>query len=100
MVISKSKSTYSLVWTDTFSRTARKFLQRHPELSGLFEKVLHLIETDPQTPQLHLQPLKGRHQGKHAVRLNYEYRIVLLLKIVDKEVVLLDVGSHDEVYYH
>jgi len=100
MVISKSKSTYSLVWTDTFSRTARKFLRRHPELAGLFKNVLHLLETDPQTPPLHLHPLKGRHQGKHSVRLNYEYRIVLLLKIVDKEVILLDVGSHDEVYYN
>jgi mRNA-degrading endonuclease YafQ of YafQ-DinJ toxin-antitoxin module len=100
MAAGKTKLVYSLVWTDTFSRTARKFLRRHPELAGVFKNVLQLIETDPQTPQLHLHSLKGRHQGKHAVRLNYEYHIVLLLKIVDKEVILLDVGSHDEVYHN
>ena len=100
MSAGKTKPAYSLVWTDTFSRTARKFLRRHPELASVFKSVLQLLETDPQTPQLHLHPLKGWHQGKHAVRLNYEYRIVLLLKIVDKEVILLDVGSHDEVYYN
>jgi mRNA-degrading endonuclease YafQ of YafQ-DinJ toxin-antitoxin module len=100
MVISKSKFIYSLVWTDTFSRTARKFLYRHPELAIVFKNMLQLLETDSQTPQLHLHPLKMRHEGKHSVRINYEYRIVLLLKIVDKEVILLDVGSHDEVYYN
>lgn len=100
MVARKIKPPYSLVWTDTFARTARKFLHRHPELAGLFKNVLHLLEIDPQTPHLHLHSLKGQHQGKYAVRLNYEYRIVLLLKIVDKEVILLDVGSHDEVYHN
>ena len=98
MVAGKSKATYTLVSTDTFSRTARKFLRRHPELTGLFKDVLQLLEKDPHAPQLYLHSLKGRHQGKHSVRINYEYRIVLILKIVDKEVILLDVGSHDEVY--
>lgn len=26
------------------------------------------------------------------------YRVVLLLKIVDEEVILVDIGTHDEVY--
>ncbi len=100
MVAGKRKDTFTLVWTDTFSRTARKFLRRHPELSDLFKDVVQLLETDPHAPQLRLHPLKGVHQGKHSVRINYEYRIVLILKIIDKEVILLDVGSHDEVYYN
>jgi mRNA-degrading endonuclease YafQ of YafQ-DinJ toxin-antitoxin module len=100
MVTGKMGPAYSLVWTETFSRTARKFLRRHPELTDAFKSVLQLLETDPQTPQLRLHSLKGRHQGKHAVWLNYEYRIVLILKIVNKEVILLDVGSHDEVYHN
>ena len=99
MVAGKRKDTFTLVWTDTFSRTARKFLRRHPELSDLFQDVLQLLETNPHAPQLRLHPLKGGHQGKHSVRINYEYRIVLILKIIDKEVILMDVGSHDDVYY-
>ena len=58
MVASKSTSAYSLVWTDTFSRTARKFLRRHPELADLFKNVLHLLETDPQTLNYIFIPLK------------------------------------------
>ncbi|KQC07212.1 MAG: hypothetical protein APR62_06705 [Smithella sp. SDB] len=100
MVTGKRKDIFTLVWTDTFSRTARKFLRRHPELSDLFKNTLQLLETDPNAPQLRLHPLKGEHQGKHSVRINYECRIVLILKIIDKEIILLDVGSHDEVYYN
>ncbi len=98
MAAGNSKMIYTLIWTDTFSRTARKFLRRHPELTGLFKDVLQLLETDPHASPLHLHPLKGKHSGKHSVRINYEYRIVLILKTVDKEVILLDVGSHEEVY--
>jgi mRNA interferase YafQ len=89
---------YTLVWTHTFERTARRFLRRHPELAGLFEGVLRQLETDPHAPRLRLHPLKGRHRGKHAASLTYSERIVLILRLDAGEVVLLDVGSHDEVY--
>jgi mRNA-degrading endonuclease YafQ of YafQ-DinJ toxin-antitoxin module len=89
---------FTLVWTATFERVARKFLRRHPELVGLFEDVLRQLETDPHAPKLRLHRLKGRHRDKHAVSLTYSYRIVLILRLTDDEIVLLDVGSHDEVY--
>ena len=89
---------FTLVWTHTFLRTARKFIRQHPEYERLLEKVLKQIEEDPFVPRLRLHPLQGRHAGKHAVRLTYEYRIVLILKLTPKEVVLLDIGTHDEVY--
>jgi len=87
-----------LVWTDTFSRTARKFLRRHRDLVGLFEDVLRQLETDPYASRLRLHSLKGKHSDKHAVSLTYSYRIVLILRIGAGEIVLLDVGSHDDVY--
>ena len=89
---------FKLLWTRTFERTARKFLRRHPDLAGLFEDVLVQLETDPHAPRLRLHRLKGKHRDKHAVSLTYSYRIVLILRIQKDEIVLLDVGSHDEVY--
>jgi hypothetical protein len=32
------------------------------------------------------------------VRLTYSYRVTLTLLITEQEIVLLDIGSHDEVY--
>jgi mRNA interferase YafQ len=90
--------TYTLVWTATFVRTARKFLRKHRDLAGLFEDILRQLETDPRAPRLRLHRLKGKHADKHAVSLTYAHRIVLILRLSDSEIVLLDVGSHDEVY--
>jgi addiction module RelE/StbE family toxin len=89
---------FSLVWPDSFLRTLRKFLRRHLDLQGVVADVLEQLEEDPFAARLRLHPLKGRYRGKHAVRLTYSYRIVLLLQMVDREIVLLDIGTHDEVY--
>jgi mRNA-degrading endonuclease YafQ of YafQ-DinJ toxin-antitoxin module len=89
---------YTLVWTATFARTARKFLRKHRDLAGLFEDVLRQLETDPRAPRLRMHGLKGKHADKHAVSLTYSHRIVLILRLSDSEIVLLDVGSHDDVY--
>ena len=89
---------HTLVWTETFARTARKFLRKHPGLAGLFEDVLIQLETDPRNPRLRMHSLKGKHADKHAVSLTYSYRIVLILSLSASEIILLDVGSHDDVY--
>ena len=89
---------FTLVWTSTFKRTAKKFLARHRDLADTFSLVLHKLESNPYDPELRLHPLSGRLTGKHAVSLTYSYRIVLRLEITDSEIILHDVGSHDEVY--
>ncbi len=89
---------FTLVWTETFARTAQKFLRRHPALEGVFADVIQQLEADPHAPRLRLHPLQGRHKGKHAVRVTYEYRVVLILRLTAREIVLLDVGTHDDVY--
>ncbi len=102
----KSKSTsdtgikpvFTLVWTETFVRTAKKIFRRHPDLTGDFEIILKQLEQEPRTPHLKFYALQGKHKGKYAVSLTYAYRIVFILRITAKEVVLLDIGSHDEVY--
>ena len=89
---------YQLVWTNTFSRTARKFLKKNPDLRGEFERTLHQLESEPNHPKLRLHPLKGSLAGKHAVSLTYSHRIVLILALNEGEIVLLDVGTHDQTY--
>ena len=89
---------YQLVWTNTFSRTARKFLKRNPDLKGEFERTLNQLAEDPAHPKLRLHPLKGKLAGKHAVSLTYSHRIVLVLEMDEGDIVLLDVGTHDQAY--
>ena len=89
---------FTLVWTASFKRTAKKFLARHRDLVDTFSLVLHKLESNPYDPELHLHPLSGRLAGKHAASLTYSYRFVLRLEITESEITLHDVGSHDEVY--
>ena len=89
---------YHLLWTETYLRTARKFIRQHPDLEGELENVLKQLEDDPRAPRLRLHALHGKRRGKHAASLTYSHRIVLVLRVVAKEIVLLDIGTHDEVY--
>jgi hypothetical protein len=40
----------------------------------------------------------GKLAGCYAVSLTHSYRITLTLLITEKEIILLDIGSHDDVY--
>ena len=89
---------FTLVTTEYFLRRARKFFKKHPELRGRFAQVVDALQQDPFAPQLEYYQLSGRLKGIQAVRLNDSYRIILTIVITEKEIILLDIGSHDEVY--
>jgi mRNA-degrading endonuclease YafQ of YafQ-DinJ toxin-antitoxin module len=89
---------YRLVWTATFQRTAKKWLRARPGLRAALSDVLHTLERNPDDPSLRLHPLHGALEGKQAVRLSYSDRIVLRVVRRDREIVLLDIGGHDDVY--
>ena len=84
--------------TDTFARTARRLLKRNPQLVEPLGAALELLEADPHHPRLRLHRLRGRLDGLWAARVTYRVRLVLTLDETDREVILLDIGSHDEVY--
>jgi addiction module RelE/StbE family toxin len=89
---------YIIVTPEQFLRQARKFFKRHPDLKPRFSLVISDLQQDPFAPHLELHPLKGRLEGCYAVRLTYSLRITLTIAMLEKEIILLDIGSHDEVY--
>ena len=89
---------YTIVTPEQFLRQARKFFRKHPDLKEKFAKLIEELQVDPFQPKLALHPLSGKLTGFHAVSLTYSYRITLTLMMTEKEIILLDIGSHDEVY--
>lgn len=89
---------YTIVSPHQFLRQARKFFKKHPDLKPRFAKVLGDLQTDPFQPHLELHPLSGRLEGCHAVCLTHRYRLTLAILITEKEIILLDIGNHDEGY--
>ena len=89
---------YTIVTPKQFLRQANKFFKKHPEMRQIFAEVADELIKDPFNPGLKLHQLKGKLSGLSAVSLTYSYRIVLTIKITKKEIILIDIGSHDEVY--
>jgi mRNA-degrading endonuclease YafQ of YafQ-DinJ toxin-antitoxin module len=89
---------YKLIYTQSYNKRAAKFLKRHPELAGQYEKTLKLLELDPFHPSLRLHQLKGKLKELSAVSINVSYIITLEFIMVEKEIILVNVGHHDEVY--
>ena len=90
--------TYQLVFTESYIKRAKRFAKRHPELRSQYEKTLLLLEQNPFHPSLRLHSLTGRLSGLHSVSINVTYHLTLELLIHDETIVLINVGSHEEVY--
>ncbi len=89
---------YKLVYPKSYIKKASKFLRRHLQLTGQYKKTLELLELNPHHPSLRLHGLGGKLEALHSVSINMSYRIVLELIITDKEIILVDVGDHGQVY--
>ena len=89
---------YVIVTPLQFLRLARKFFKKHPDLRTRFAELLENLQEDPFQPCLELHALSGKLAGCYAVSLTYSYRITLTLMVSEKEIILLDIGSHDDVY--
>ena len=86
--------TYKLIFTEQYEKRIRKFIKKHPELLSQYEKTIRLLEANPHHPSLRLHKLSDLH----SVSINISYRITLELIITEKEIIPIEIGSHDEVY--
>ena len=91
-----------LVWGRTFARAYERTLRRHPELDVTMERTLQLLLDEPFHPSLETHKLKGKLAGAWACRAGYDLRIVFYFCPSDcegeKDILLINMGSHDEVY--
>ena len=89
---------YRLIYPDSYVRRAKKFLRKHPEIINQYQKTLAILEINPHHPSLRLHGLEGKLKGLSSVSINMSYRIVLEMEIRDEEIILINVGNHDQVY--
>jgi len=88
---------YTIKTPPAFLRTAKKFFKIHPELKDRFQSIIEILRKDPKNTSLRIHPLGGRLKGLHAISLTYKYRITLIIRFTEKAIILVDIGSHDEV---
>jgi addiction module RelE/StbE family toxin len=86
-----------LSWDSDFKRTYKKKVKGNPQLKEEFWKVMVLFEKEPFSPGLKTHKLSGKLKGLWAFSVNYDWRVVFRFLSQD-EVLLVDIGNHDEVY--
>ena len=84
--------------TASYERAEKKFFKKHRDLLPRYADVLKKLAKDPFDPALKTHKLKGELAEYHACSLTYEFRIVLTIKVTEDEIILMAIGSHDEVY--
>lgn len=91
-----------LVLTPKFKRAFRKFVRRDARLQKCVEDTLMQMQEDVFAASLGTHKLSGTLEGLRACSCGYDCRIVFSIErnlVGDREfIVLLDIGTHDEVY--
>jgi len=87
---------WKIEYSSLYLRKARKILKGDPKLKDIYTEFLNKLITNPLEPSLQTHPLSGSLKGKFACALTYKLRIVF--EITDKTILLLNIGTHDEVY--
>ena len=89
---------YKIIYTQSYEKRAGKFLRKHPEIKNQYEKTLKLLKINPAHPSLRLHKLEGKFSELYSISINISYRISLEIIIKEKELILVDIGTHNEVY--
>ena len=92
----------NLVWSTNFRRMVKRVTQRNPELRQRIKNTLMLLTEDPFYPRLRSHKLEGDLDNLWACTLDYDNRIIFKFilnpETGEKEILLLALGKHDEVY--
>ena len=91
-----------LVLTSKFKRSLKKFIQRNANLQKQIDRTLLQMTQDILASSLMSHRLKGEYEGLRACSCDYDCRIIFSIQkneqTNEEEIVLLNIGSHDEVY--
>ena len=91
-----------ITFANSFKRAYKTLIRKHPELQPKVEAVLTLLAENSFDSSLQTHKLKGELAGSWACTVEYDCRIVFDFvenpESGDQEILLLDIGSHDEVY--
>ncbi len=89
-----------LIRSAAFVRAARRYLKKHPQAAEDLAATLLLLSENAFDPRLKAHKLKGDLDGVWACSAAYDLRI--LFELVQHQgaeaILLLTMGTHDEVY--
>lgn len=89
---------YEIQLSQAYRKKSITFFKKHPELTVKYKKTIIVLRSNPFDPSLKLHSLKRKLSQFYSISLNYKYRIMLDIIIREDKIILVDIGSYDEVY--
>ena len=90
---------YKIAWGTGFTKSYKKWIRKNPGLKDEFQNKIRLLCTDPFDRSLYTHSLSGRLQGKWSARITWKHRLIFLFSQTQPdEIILFEIGDHDEVY--
>ena len=86
-----------ITWDHGFKRAYKKRVKNDQELRKRFWDAMELFSTEPFNSRLRTHKLTGRLEGLWAFSVAYDCRVVFEF-LSRNEVLLVDIGTHEEVY--
>ena len=87
-----------LVWDAGFKRSYKKRIGPDPRLKELFWDALDTFIADPLDTKLKTHRLTGKLSGCYAFTVDPDCHVVFMFLKGKRKVLLLNIGSHEEVY--
>jgi mRNA-degrading endonuclease YafQ of YafQ-DinJ toxin-antitoxin module len=90
----------TLIQSAAFTRAIKRYVERQPSALEAIGDALVLLENDAFDPKLKTHKLKGDLAGCWSCSAGYDLRIVFefVQSAGAEAVLLLSIGTHDEVY--
>lgn len=88
----------NLVWDSSFKRSYKKRIRTNSILKENFWDAVELFVKNPFHPSLKTHKLTGKLHGLWAFSAGDDCRIVFKFLNENKSVLLIDIGTYDEVY--
>jgi addiction module RelE/StbE family toxin len=86
-----------ITWDHSFKRIYKKKIKSDNDLRNRFWTAIELFSKDPFSHRLRTHKLTGKLEGLWAFSVTYECRVIFEF-LSKNEVLLIDIGGHDEVY--
>lgn len=83
-------------FSNPFKKSFKKTVSKNSDVAFAVIQKLFIMSQDISHPSLKLHKLKGPLNNYYAISIEYDLR--LILEISNDKIILIDIGSHDEVY--
>lgn len=89
---------FEILFSESYKIKLVHFLKKHPEIKKQYSKTIELLSLNPYHPSLRLHKFTLKNFSAYSISINMSYRISMDFVIEKNRIVLLNIGSHKDIY--